>query len=156
MTIIHGQIESLKRIKTILNQKGIKRFNSIGDINEFIRNHEIEKQEVFLQIEQDLNNEIEDLIADKIKFQSIHDNLKTEITNKLNSEITKLKSKYERITSRNITNLFVKIFNWFRLWILKSKKTKLEKNFNKIIHQYTFSAEQNGQITCLKEWMHGA
>ena len=70
MTIIHGQIESLKRIKATLNQKGITRFNSIGDINEFIGNYELEKQEVFNQIEQDLNSEIDDLHADKINFQN--------------------------------------------------------------------------------------
>ena len=85
MTIIHGQIESLKRIKATLNQKGIIRFNSIGDINEFIRNHEFEKQEIFNQIEHELNIEINDLRADRIKFQKNYDNLKTEIVNKLNS-----------------------------------------------------------------------
>lgn len=142
MTIIHGQIESLKRIKAILNQKGITRFNSIGDINEFIKNYELEKQEVFNQIEQDLNSEIDDLHADKINFQNNYDKLKTEIVNKLNNKIDILKSKYDLIKSRYTTNPFRKISNWLQLWILKSKKTKLEKNFNKIIHQYTFTAEQ--------------
>jgi len=150
MTIIHGQIESLKRIKAILNQKGIIRFNSIGDINDFIKNHELQKQEIFNQIEQELNIEIDDLQADRIKFQKNYDNLKTENTNKLNNKIIKLKSKYDLIKSRNATNPLRKIFNWLQLRILKSKKTKLEKNFNKIIHQYTFTAEQKVNKTNTK------
>lgn len=150
MTIVHGQIESLKRIKEILNQKGIIRFNSIGDINDFIKNYELEKQKIFDQIEHDLNIEIDGLQADRINFQKIYDNLKTEIVNKLNNDINRLKSKSELIASRNTTNLLRKIFNWLQLRILKWKKSKLEKNFNKIIHQYTFIAEQKVNKTNTK------
>jgi len=138
MTIVHGQIESLKRIKATLYQKGIIRFNSIGDINDFIKNYELEKQEIFIQIEHDVNIEIDRLQADRIKFQNNYDSLKTQIVNKLNNKIVKLKSKYDLIKSRNTTNLLKRIFYWFQLWILNCKKTKMEKNFNKIIHQYTF------------------
>jgi hypothetical protein len=142
MTIVHGQIESLKRIKATLYQKGIIRFNSMGDINDFIKNYELEKQEIFNQIEQDLNVEIDDLQADRIKFQNNYDNLKTEIINKLNNKIVRLKSKYDLIQSRNTKNPLRKIFNWLQLRILKFKKTELEKNFNKIINKYTFIADQ--------------
>ena len=40
MTIVEGQIESLKKIKEILDQNGITRFNSIADISEFIKNYQ--------------------------------------------------------------------------------------------------------------------
>ncbi len=65
MTIVYGQIESLTRIKETLNQKGINRFNSIDDINEFKRNSDLERQNISNQIEHDLKIEIDGLQADK-------------------------------------------------------------------------------------------
>jgi hypothetical protein len=42
MTHIHGQIESLKRIRATLDQEGINRFNAVADINNFLNNYEHE------------------------------------------------------------------------------------------------------------------
>ena len=42
MTIVVGKIEPLKKLKVILNDNGITRFNSIGEINEFLKNYESE------------------------------------------------------------------------------------------------------------------
>jgi len=39
MTIVEGQIESLRKLKEQLSENGITRFNSIGDINNFIKNY---------------------------------------------------------------------------------------------------------------------
>jgi len=142
MTIIYGQIESLTRIKETLNQKGINRFNSIGEINKFKRNYELEKQNISNQIEHDLNIEIDDLRKIKNKFQKNYDDLITGKTIKLNNKIIRLKSKYDLIRSRNTNNLIRKKFNWLRLKILKFIKTMLEKNFHKIIKQQTNKAEK--------------
>jgi len=49
MTVVYGQIESLKRIRKTLNQNGITRFNSISDINKFIKNYYNDKEEAFLR-----------------------------------------------------------------------------------------------------------
>jgi len=46
MTIVVGKIEPLKKLKEILNDNGITRFNSIGEINTFIKNYESEKKEI--------------------------------------------------------------------------------------------------------------
>jgi hypothetical protein len=43
MTIVEGQIEPLKKLKESLNRSGITRFNSIGEINRFLRDYESEK-----------------------------------------------------------------------------------------------------------------
>ena len=142
MTIVFGQIESLTRIKETLNQKGINRFNSIGDINKFKRNYELEKQNISNQIEHDLNIEIDDLGTIKSEFQKNYDDLKTEKTKKLTSKIIRLKSKYDLIKSRNTNNLIRKTFNWLHLKILKFINTILEKNFHKIIKRQTNRAEK--------------
>ena len=46
MTIVEGQIEPLKKLKEALTRSGITRFNSIGEINRFIKNYETEKQQL--------------------------------------------------------------------------------------------------------------
>jgi hypothetical protein len=55
MTIVHGQIESLTKIKAILSQKCIRRFNSIGDINKFKANYALEKEQIAQQITHDFS-----------------------------------------------------------------------------------------------------
>jgi len=141
MTIVQGQIESLKRIKEKLNQNGITRFNSIGEINDFIKNYETEKHEIYKQIEHKLNLQIKDLQEHCAQHQQFYDNLKTQATNRLNDKVKKLKNKYDRINAKSTNNLIIQIIYLIRLKILKSKKTKLEKNFEKIIHKQTYTAE---------------
>ena len=46
MTIVVGQIESLKKLKEILIENGITRFSSIGEINSFLKDYESEKEEI--------------------------------------------------------------------------------------------------------------
>ena len=46
MTIVVGQIESLKKLKEVLIENGITRFTSIGEINSFLKNYESEKEEI--------------------------------------------------------------------------------------------------------------
>lgn len=141
MTIVHGQIESLKRIKEKLNQSGITRFNSIGEINDFIKNYESEKHAIYKQVEHKLNVQINDLQESCTKHQQFFDNLKTQITNELNDKIKRFKNKFDSINAKSSKYLILQIFYSIRLTILKSKKTKLEKNFTKIIHQKTYTAE---------------
>jgi uncharacterized OsmC-like protein len=61
MTIVLGEIEPLKKLKRILNKNGITRFDSVGEINEFINNYESEKKKIFKFIEISLDEEIEKL-----------------------------------------------------------------------------------------------
>ena len=61
MAQIYGQIESLKQIRNKLNLKGIDRFNSINDINVFLKNYESEKITLLKQFENDLENDINEL-----------------------------------------------------------------------------------------------
>lgn len=58
MAIVKGEIESLKRLKSTLKEKGIYRFNSIADINDFLINFEREKAQYVEPIKEILENEI--------------------------------------------------------------------------------------------------
>ncbi|HEX9828320.1 MAG TPA: nuclease-related domain-containing protein [Flavobacteriaceae bacterium] len=139
MVTVYGQIESLTRIKETLHQKGIDRFNSIGDIKKFKLRYELERQDISHQVEQDVTFEIENLQTNKIKFQKLFDNLKAKEIKKLLGKITTLKTKLDTINSTATNNLIIRIVNRFQLLILKFRINKLEKHFDATIALKTYN-----------------
>jgi hypothetical protein len=127
-------------VKETLCQKGITRFNSIGEINDFKRNFEFEKQKIYNQIEIDLNKEINDLHNEGIELQKKLENSKLENVNRLNDSINKLKNRYERIKLKNPKYKVLKIWNLLLIMLIKYEKNNLEKNFDRIIQKRTYKA----------------
>ena len=72
MAIIYGTIESLKSLKSKLKEKGVTRFNSIGDIKSFISNYKKEKESILVDIVYNLERE----------YLETCENLKVKINNK--------------------------------------------------------------------------
>jgi len=58
MTIVTGKIEPLKRLKDTLHSHGIYRFNSIGDINAFLKQYESEKKDIPAKVRHSTDDEI--------------------------------------------------------------------------------------------------
>jgi hypothetical protein len=104
MSIIVGKIEPLKKLKEALNDNGITGFNSIGEINEFLKNYESEKQEI-----------------PKV----------TKIT--LDQEIKELEEKTKQAAENSNKNLFYKIVYFLKIKSLNNKKSDLEKNYEKVL-----------------------
>lgn len=138
MTIVHGQIETLTRIKGTLYQNGISRFNSTGEISDFIKNYEVEKQGVLHQSEKEINLELEGLKAKRIKFQTNFNKLTAKNTIKFNEEINQLQSKYDLIESRTTTIWVIKQINRHQL-----KKVNPRKQSLKIIFINSFMRGQS-------------
>jgi len=104
MTIVVGKIEPLKKLKKILNDNGITRFNSIGEINAFINNYESEKKE----------------IPKIIKIS-------------LDEEIKNLEEASKQAIEKSNKNIFNKMAYYLKIKALTNKKSSLEKNYEKII-----------------------
>lgn len=104
MTIVVGQIESLKKLKEVLIENGITRFNSIGEINSFLKNYESEKEEI-----------------PKI----------TKIT--LDQEIKELEETTKQAVEKSNQNLFNKIVYYLKIKSLTNKKSNLEKNYENVL-----------------------
>lgn len=138
MTIVIGQIESLKKLKEILNKNGVTRFNSIGEINSFIKNYESEKREIPKIIESSLDEEINNLQSELAKRQQIYDNLKVDTLNELNNEIKNLEKTLKQTIERSNKNLFNKIFYPLKIKKLSNKKSALENDLENIIHKKTY------------------
>lgn len=103
MTIVVGKIEPLKRLKEVLNKNGIYRFNSIGEINTFLKKYESEKKEI-----------------------------PAIVKNTLNEEIKKLEESSKQVIKKSNKNLFNKVFYYLKVKKLTNKKTSLESNFEAI------------------------
>lgn len=143
MTIVIGQIESLNRLKSTLSEKGIDRFNSIREINDFTKSYELEKQQIINQVEQDLKTENDALHEDSVKWQNKCDNLISKNKNKLNKRISRLESKYELINSKNTNKLLKKTFNWIRQKILQIIIAYLRNNYHDIIKRNSYKLEMS-------------
>jgi hypothetical protein len=143
MAIIAGQIEPLKRLKKVLNENGIIRFNSIGEINAFIKNYEAEKKATPKIIENTLDEEISNLQSDIIKHQQIYDNLKIDILNELNHKIKNLEEALKQALEKSNKNLFNKVTHFLKIKTLTNKKLTLENNSEKVIREKTRITEYN-------------
>ena len=147
MTIVVGQIEPLKKLKVILNENGITRFNSIGEINTFINNYESEKKEIPKITERKLNQEIYNLQCVLTKRKQLLDDLRTKTLNELNQDIKKIEETLGQSLERSKSNIFNKILYYFKINSLNKKKSSLEKNKDKIISKKTRYTEHEVTIT---------
>ena len=72
MTIVEGQIETLKSLKESLSKSGITRFNSVGEIRRFINDFDFEKHhipnKVALEFDKEIERERETLSKEKAAY----------------------------------------------------------------------------------------
>ena len=133
MTVVLGQIESLIRIRETLDQKGITRFNSIGDINKFIKNYNNEKEEAFFKIQNDVDLEIDILLAEWHELQKEYDTLQSNAITTLEGRISKLNTKCISLETTPTKNAYIETAIWYQMLFFKAIKFLLEKNFNRLI-----------------------
>lgn len=142
MAIIEGQIETLKKIKKTLEQNGITRFGSIGEINDFIKNYETEKNEITKVIENEFDVEIAQLHIDINQYQQDYATLKDDVKNETNLKINELEEVLKLAKEKSKKSLIHKIFSYPKINILINRKTNLEKNFENIVSKRTNLAEK--------------
>ena len=147
MTIVLGQIESLTRLRETLNQKGITRFNSIGDIKKFLKNYNNEKEEAFLRIQNEVDIEIDVLQAQLHALQKEYDNLNSNAVKELDGRIRILKTKCISMANTTAKNVFIEVTNWYRLMFFIPIKFFLEKYFDRII---SWKTNKKGETLQLK------
>ena len=132
MARIYGTIESLKSLKSELENNGITRFNSVKEIKHFLSNYNSEKLTI-------LNNE-----SDKLEkeYSETYSNLKqrvqnkTEIINleteKIDNRISQLHIKINIIKIKDV-NFLKKLISSIKLYSLKKQSNYFIKNKNKLI-----------------------
>ena len=147
MTRVIGQIETLKRLKATLSHKGIARFSSIGGINNFIKNYDHEKEELFFKIEHDFDFELDTFQAEVFNLQQDYDNLKTNAETRLTSVIESLKTKCNSLRLSPAKNAVIELGNWYLLQIVLGLKFILQKTINPIVWLQTYKTNKRLKLT---------
>ena len=132
MTVIHGQIGTLKQIRKTLDGHGISRFNSTADINRFLKNFDNEREELFFKIERDFDLELDKMQAQGYDLQKDFDLLKTTAEANLKNYIRQLHTKCD-VLRKPAKNAVMELLYWYGLQFLLLIKYILEKNFDRIV-----------------------
>lgn len=132
MTLIHGQVESLKKVKSTLKQKGVNRFKSIRDINQFLEGFDNELRDVNSKVEAGFRKELEELKQQKTVFEDYYNSAKEEKENKLKEKIKKLQLK---VAKKGVAKLW--------RWLLKIQLNRFERNFDKKIERQLSQKKKN-------------
>ena len=141
MTIVEGQIEPLKRLKGALNRSGITRFNSLGEIDRFIKNYETERKQLPSLIESALESEIQDMHAALARHQQAYEELRSDIGSEIKQKIQELDDEITKAKDKSKRNLFYRIIYFLSIKYLSRRRSDLENNFESILKNKTSNAE---------------
>jgi len=142
MTISEGQIGSLKQLKESLYKSGITRFNSVGEINSFLKNYESEKKQLPSKVESQIEAEIQDMQSTLLSLQNNFDNLKTNIRDEITERIQQIEVETKQKIEKSSRNTFYKVFYFLKIKYLTLRKSNLENNLESIIKKKTRNAEE--------------
>lgn len=133
MARIYGKIESLKSLKSELENNGIFRFNSVKEIKAFLSNYNSEKLTILNNQSDKLEKEYSETCSNlKQRLQN-----KTEIINleteKIDNRISDLLRKINIIDTKDV-NFLKKIISNVKLYSLKKQSNYFIKNKNEILN----------------------
>lgn len=134
MAKVIGSIESLKSLKKELKHRGVTRFTSVKEINDFLSNYYIEKNTILQNIANELEKKFIDTstnLEQKIQNKAIIINLKTE---KLNKKLFELKEFIQFIESNENKNILKKVIDYIRLFKSKRQLDFITKNKSYLIN----------------------
>lgn len=137
MTKIIGQIESLKKIRSKLNENGLTGFNSVKDIKDYLSTYKLKEKQILIDTENEVDFEIINLRKELTKIQGEYNQSKIEISNNLTAQISKLIDKVEFIKSAKSSFILIKVYNTFQIKKIETKRKNLEENFKEIIKNQT-------------------
>jgi hypothetical protein len=132
MAKIFGTIESLKSLKSELDNNGISRFNSVKEINNFLSNYNSEKLTILKNASDKLEKEyFETCNKLKQRIQNKTERINLE-TKKIDNQISDLKTKVDSINSKD-ANFLKNIISSVRLYFIKNQSNYFIKNKTKMI-----------------------
>ena len=133
MTVVAGKIEPLKKLKETLNASGVYRFNSIGEINRFLKEYDAEKSQLLSQIEKTVNEEIEGKQSSLAVKQQAYVKLTAKIRDELNQKIRDLEVEIKQVSEKSNKSIFFRAFYYFKIKSLSRQKSSIENNLENIL-----------------------
>jgi hypothetical protein len=123
MALIYGEIETLNRLWHELQKKGIRRFTSIVEIENFKRFYLNEKEEIYFKYEQ-LYSEEKELLQKKLEDSQ---RKLEELTEKQENIVELLDDNKTQILK--VRNIYLRYFRLFSGYIQKLKTNKIAKDY---------------------------
>ena len=140
MTIVQGQIQPLKKLKEVLNQNGVTRFRSIGEIDRFIKTYESEKQEIPGHVESSVDAEIEEMQSALIACRQIYDDLRSKSLNGLHLKLRSLEVEQKQVLEKAGRNLLWRTICYPKTLYLSFRTSYLGNNLERIVKKKTRTA----------------
>ena len=126
MTVVSGRIEPLKKIRRILNENGITRLNSIGEIRSFLKNYSFEKKMVPSSAEKSIGDSIT-AIDEEIQY----------VSDKLSSSVIFKIFYFVRLKCLNYRRSFYKN-NYKKIFTKRCEKLNKELDFQFLINLHAY------------------
>ncbi|MBU3027582.1 nuclease-related domain-containing protein [Zobellia galactanivorans] len=127
MARIYGTIESLKSLKSELEDKGISRFSSVKEIKDFLANYKSEKQSIL----DDTSAQLDAEYFKTCKSLELKLKKKTEIINfqeeTVKNKTNEIQRKIDSIQNKNGENFLQKILSSINLYFLKKHSNRYLK-----------------------------
>jgi hypothetical protein len=142
MTIVEGQIETLKKLKESLSRNGITRFSSIGEIRSFVKEFELEKMLLPNRIKDEVETEIQDMQSTLASCRKDCDELKARSRSEIKQEIHNLESELKLARDKSNRNIFLKVLYFLRISSLARRASRLDRRREKIVKKKTRSGEK--------------
>ncbi len=172
MAQIHGQIDSLKQIRQTLDVMGISRFNSINQLNDFLKNYKSEETIIQKRYENELAKDIVDLKQSIQYNQEVLKRVRNKSLEKLNRKMianfnlmAQIKKEYDNsYIERLFASLIVKVinirFNYLHNnydSILKNSSLDVEKKIDKehqTLKRFILEKDKEVEVRSKKDIKH--
>jgi len=135
MAQVYGQIEPLKQIRERLNLKGIDRFNSIREIDAFLKNYQTEKDSVYIHFQVEFENKINEIEAAIKDNQRASENCERAKNIKLDDKISRNHANLSKYRSKRPKFFLFRFFVFLLCKFFEWRIHYLEKNYSSIIHR---------------------
>ena len=136
MARIYGTIESLKSLKSELEDKGISGFSSVKEIKTFLSNYNSEKLKILNDISYELEREYLETCAKlERRIQEKNEIIHLE-SEKINNKVYDLQTKIDSIKKNNEKSFFRKLSSSIRLYVLKNKLKHFLQNEPELISSF--------------------
>ena len=142
MAIIFGITESLKSLKSELNNNGIHSFNSVKQIKDFLSNYNSEKRTILKNESDKLEGEYSNTSSNLKRLIKERDVIINSETNRIDNKIFDLQQKIDIINNRDV-NFIIKLFLKIKLYSLNNQLNQLISGKNASIDSLVKDVNKN-------------
>lgn len=155
MTIVDGEIETLKTLRETLYRSGISRFNSVGEINRFLENYESERTQLSDSIETQFVEETKEMLASLPRLEREFLEQKGLIKKEIQEEIDRTEQALQEVRKKRKESFLYRVFSFGKARALTFRKSRLESTLESVLGR-RMRAKENELARLKKDLKHRA